>query len=201
MPRIAALSGECRCAGLLDGMAALKPVVAHSIGLSIGTAARFDQGHVAQIAEWRRRYAMPWHLSSMHAQHHKGMEVNGGLMMPVPCDQASLEMLTGRSTGRTCESRPGAEQQARSLTRIGNCLFPGVHPRGENFGIFQPHQHPLRHLFFLAASFRCAARRDRQEFRAILGGNHLAAAVARPLAFATGKRIAVDTEHIEQRLF
>jgi uncharacterized protein (UPF0276 family) len=73
--------------------------VAHSIGLSIGTAARFDQGHVAQIAEWRRRYAMPWHsdhLSSMHAQHHKGMEVNVGLMMPVPCDQASLEMLAGR---------------------------------------------------------------------------------------------------------
>jgi uncharacterized protein (UPF0276 family) len=80
-------------------MAALKPVVAHSIGLSIGTAARFDQGHVAQIAEWRRRYAMPWHsdhLSSMHAQHHKGMEVNVGLMMPVPCDEASLEMLVGR---------------------------------------------------------------------------------------------------------
>jgi hypothetical protein len=50
----------------------------------------------------------------------------------------------------------------------------------------------LRHLFFLAASFRCAARGDGQEFRAILGGDHLAAAVARPLAFATGKRIAVD---------
>ena len=60
-------------------MAALKPVVAHSIGLSIGTAARFDQGHVAQIAEWRRRYRMPWHsdhLTSMHAQRRKGMEVN-----------------------------------------------------------------------------------------------------------------------------
>jgi uncharacterized protein (UPF0276 family) len=84
---------------LLDRMAALKPVVAHSIGLSIGTAARFDEGHVAQIAEWRRRYAMPWHsdhLASMHAQHQKGMEVNVGLMMPVPCDQASLEMLAGR---------------------------------------------------------------------------------------------------------
>jgi len=84
---------------LLDRMAALKPVVAPSIGLSIGTAARFDQGHVAQIAEWRRRYAMPWHsdhLSSMHAQHHKGMEVNVGLMMPVPCDEASVEMLVGR---------------------------------------------------------------------------------------------------------
>src|SRR4029077_6788098 len=81
---------------LLDRMAALKPVVAHSIGLSIGTASRFDQGHVAQIAEARGRCQMPWHSyhrSSMHAPHHKGMEVNVGLMMPVPCDEASLEML------------------------------------------------------------------------------------------------------------
>ncbi len=84
---------------LLDRMAAIKPVVAHSIGLSIGTAARFDRGHVAQIAEWRRRYGMPWHsdhLTSMHAQHHSGVEVNVGLMMPVPCDAASLDMLADR---------------------------------------------------------------------------------------------------------
>jgi uncharacterized protein len=84
---------------ILDRMAAIKPVVAHSIGLSIGTAARFDHGHVAQIADWCRRYNMPWHsdhLCSMHAQHHRGMEVNVGLMMPVPCDRASLDMLAER---------------------------------------------------------------------------------------------------------
>src|SRR5438045_1994586 len=79
---------------LLDRMAAAKPIIAHSIGLSIGTAARFDEGHVAQIAEWLGHYSMPWHsdhLCSMHAQHHKGMAVNVGLMMPVPCDRASLD--------------------------------------------------------------------------------------------------------------
>jgi uncharacterized protein len=95
---------------LLDRMAANSPVVAHSIGLSIGSAARFDEGHVAQIAEWGRRYNMPWHsdhLCSMHAQHHKGMEVNAGLMMPVPCDRASLDMLIGRIRHvRTVVDRP-----------------------------------------------------------------------------------------------
>jgi uncharacterized protein (UPF0276 family) len=80
-------------------MASIKPLVAHSIGLSIGTAGRFDEGHVNQIAAFMRQYPVAWHsdhLSSMHATHHRGMEINVGLMMPVPCDHASLDMLCDR---------------------------------------------------------------------------------------------------------
>ncbi|MCX6629607.1 MAG: DUF692 family protein [Candidatus Solibacter sp.] len=126
---------------LLGRMAALKPVVAHSIGLSIGTAARFDRGHVAQIAEWRRRYAMPWHsdhLSSMHAQHHRGMEVNVGLMMPVPCDQASLDMLAGRIE----HVRATVPEFLNALTRRSGCGLlldlHNVYTNARNFG-FDPY--------------------------------------------------------------
>lgn len=84
---------------LVDRMASIKPLVAHSIDLSIGTADRFDEGHIDQMAAFMRHYPVAWHsdhLSSMHAIHHRGMEVNVGLMMPVPCDDASLDMLCDR---------------------------------------------------------------------------------------------------------
>jgi uncharacterized protein (UPF0276 family) len=84
---------------LVSRMAGIKPLVAHSIGLSIGSAGRFDEGHVRQIAAFMRRHPAAWHsdhLSAMHAAHHRGMEVNVGLMMPLPCDHASLDMLCER---------------------------------------------------------------------------------------------------------
>ncbi|MGZ5156010.1 MAG: multinuclear nonheme iron-dependent oxidase, partial [Caldimonas sp.] len=38
-----------------------RPLVAHGIGLSIGSAGVFDLGHVDQIERWRRRLGFPWH--------------------------------------------------------------------------------------------------------------------------------------------
>ncbi len=85
---------------LTSRLAALKPLVAHSIGLSIGTASRFDLEHVEQMHAWHQRYRFAWHsdhLCSMHAQHHTGIEVNVGLMMPLPCDEDALTLLTARA--------------------------------------------------------------------------------------------------------
>src|SRR4051794_5872118 len=39
---------------LLDWVAERRPVVAHSIGLSIGSAGLFDTGYVAEMAHWQR---------------------------------------------------------------------------------------------------------------------------------------------------
>jgi uncharacterized protein (UPF0276 family) len=85
-----------RCAGFA-GSHGGAAVVAHSLAFP-SARLRASIKAIAQIAEWRRLRdtVASDHLSSMHAQHHKGMEVNVGLMMPVPCDQASLEMLAGR---------------------------------------------------------------------------------------------------------
>ena len=86
-------------AALTQRLAQRKPLVAHSIGLSIGTASRFDEEHVEQLAAWRQRCPLVWHsdhLCAMHAQHHTGREINVGLMMPLPCDAEALELLKRR---------------------------------------------------------------------------------------------------------
>ncbi len=74
------------------------PIVLHSIGLSIGSAHRFDREHVAQIARWHDWLKFPWHsdhLAFMLAQHVVG-QVNAGVTMPLPCDQESLDLLVPR---------------------------------------------------------------------------------------------------------
>lgn len=75
-----------------------KPIVLHSIGLSIGSAHRFDREHVSQIARWHSWLKFPWHsdhLAFMLAEHSVG-EVNAGVTMPLPCDQESLDLLIPR---------------------------------------------------------------------------------------------------------
>jgi uncharacterized protein (UPF0276 family) len=74
------------------------PVVPHSIGLSIGSAHRFDRAHVAQMARWHELFAFPWHsdhLSYNLAEHAAG-EINVGLTLPLPFDHATVEFLTPR---------------------------------------------------------------------------------------------------------
>lgn len=83
----------------LDRVAEHKPIVAHSVGLSIGSADRFDTGHVGQIASWQRRYGFPWHsdhLSFIRLESPSGHSVDVGLTLPVPYDEAVLDMLSER---------------------------------------------------------------------------------------------------------
>ncbi|HEY0004113.1 MAG TPA: DUF692 family protein [Pyrinomonadaceae bacterium] len=74
------------------------PMVLHSIGLSIGSACRFDHEHISQIASWYEWLKFPWHsdhLAFILAGH--GMnEINVGVTLPLPYDQESLELLVPR---------------------------------------------------------------------------------------------------------
>lgn len=76
-----------------------KPVVCHSIGLSIGSAERFDRGHVEQVARWHERYDFTWHsdhLSFNRFEHASGPTIDLGVTLPVPYDEEVLDMIAGR---------------------------------------------------------------------------------------------------------
>jgi uncharacterized protein (UPF0276 family) len=86
-------------APFLARVAAAKPVIAHSVGLSIGSADAFDTEHVRQIASWHQRYGFPWHsdhLSFNRLEHASGHSIDIGVTMPVPYDQAVLDLLAER---------------------------------------------------------------------------------------------------------
>lgn len=74
------------------------PLVLHSIGLSIGSAYRFDREHVAQIAELHSRFQFPWHsdhLAFIMAEHG-AREVNVGVTLPLPFDQETIDFIAPR---------------------------------------------------------------------------------------------------------
>jgi uncharacterized protein (UPF0276 family) len=77
------------------------PVIAHSIGLSIASAHRFDREHVDQIARWHERFDFPWHsdhLTYNVAEHLGGEgEVNVGFNMPVPLERETLDLVVPRA--------------------------------------------------------------------------------------------------------
>lgn len=82
----------------LRTLAGTRPVVAHSIGLSIGSADIDDRQHVAQLARWRRRIDFPWHSDHLafHLADHGGHRTNGGITLPLPRDAATLALLVPR---------------------------------------------------------------------------------------------------------
>jgi uncharacterized protein (UPF0276 family) len=84
---------------LLDWVAARKPIVGHSVGLSIGSAELFDVEHVEQVARWQARYAFPWHSDHLSFNRLPGMDAHSeeaGLAIPVPYDREVLEMIAER---------------------------------------------------------------------------------------------------------
>lgn len=74
------------------------PVVAHSIGLSIGSAHRFDRAHVEQMSAWTTRHACPWHSDhlSFHLAQGQHGEMNAGFTLPLPWDESTLDLLVPR---------------------------------------------------------------------------------------------------------
>ena len=86
-------------AELVSELSGRKPLVVHSIGLSIGTAESFDTAHVRRIENWRRRFAFPWHsdhLSFNRFGDPSGHSLDSGLTIPVPYDESVLEMVRDR---------------------------------------------------------------------------------------------------------
>lgn len=74
------------------------PVIPHGIGLSIGSAHRFNRDQVLKMAEWRRRFSFPWHSDhlSYNLAEQGPAEVNVGLTMPLSYDQETLDVLVPR---------------------------------------------------------------------------------------------------------
>jgi len=75
------------------------PLVAHSIGLSIGSAEFSDDSYVEQLVHWHRRYGFLWHsdhLSFAQVRSASGHEQHAGMAVPLPFDDEVLEMVTTR---------------------------------------------------------------------------------------------------------
>jgi len=83
----------------LTRVAEQRPIICHSVGLSIGSADYFDTAHVEQIAGWQTRFGFPWHsdhLSFNRLEHASGHAIDVGVTMPVPYDEAVLDLLCER---------------------------------------------------------------------------------------------------------
>lgn len=83
----------------LDHLIQRWPVVAHNIGLSLGSAENFDEEYLQRIADWHSRCHFSWHsdhLSYSAITEPDGGVHNTGLSLPVPYDWPVLEMLVDR---------------------------------------------------------------------------------------------------------
>lgn len=84
---------------VLDFVAAHKPIVGHSVGLSIGSADFYDGGHVEQVARWQARYGFPWHSDHLSFNRLPGHDAHtdfAGLALAVPYDAEVMEMVAER---------------------------------------------------------------------------------------------------------
>jgi uncharacterized protein (UPF0276 family) len=84
--------------GFLGAVRERMPVIPHGIGMSIGSAHRFDLAHLEHIARWHDWLRFPWHsdhLAFNFAEHADG-EMNVGVTLPLPYDQATIDMLAPR---------------------------------------------------------------------------------------------------------
>jgi uncharacterized protein (UPF0276 family) len=84
---------------LMDWLSARRPLIAHNIGLSIGSADVFEPEYVAQMAHWQQRYGFTWHSDHLSFAQLGGVEGhshNVGLALPVPYDEPVLRMIAGR---------------------------------------------------------------------------------------------------------
>lgn len=84
---------------ILDWIASRKPVVAHNLGFSLGSADLFDAAYASNIAAWQARYGFCWHsdhLSFVRVRGPFAHEENAGLAVPVPYDWELLELFIER---------------------------------------------------------------------------------------------------------
>src|SRR5712692_2144272 len=78
------------------------PVIPHSIGLSIGSAHRFNREHIGQMKQCFERLQFPWHSDhlSFHLTGHEDQtrlrEDNVGITMPLPRTRKTIAMLADR---------------------------------------------------------------------------------------------------------
>src|SRR5262249_19940167 len=82
----------------IRAMARLMPVIPHSIGLSIGSAHRFEREHVQQMARWCDWLRCPCHSDHPACNLTEGepREITLNPTMPVSFDRATLERVARR---------------------------------------------------------------------------------------------------------
>jgi len=75
-----------------------RPVIPHGIGLSIGSAHRFNRGQIYQLERWFGWLDFPWHSDHLayNLAAHGIDEMNVGVTIPLPRDQQTLDLLSPR---------------------------------------------------------------------------------------------------------
>ena len=76
------------------------PLVAHGIGLSIGSAGPLDLEYLEQVARWQARFGWRWHsdhLSFVRVVDQHGHDHNAGLAIPFPYDEDVLALVAERA--------------------------------------------------------------------------------------------------------
>ena len=82
----------------LGRMQRSRPLVPHSIGLSVGSAHHFERDHVRQMRSWWERFPFPWHSDHLayHLAEHQGQVMNVGITVPLARDREVLDLLIPR---------------------------------------------------------------------------------------------------------
>lgn len=83
----------------LDILAAKVPLVAHNIGMSLGTAGYFDTEYIAFMKEMNKQYHFQWHsdhLGFFKLPTKGPHDHNAGIAVPVPYDNEYLEMIADK---------------------------------------------------------------------------------------------------------
>lgn len=75
------------------------PLIAHNVGLSIGSGGIFDTEYIQQIAQWHERYHFLWHSDHLSFSRVNGINAHSlstALAVPVPYDDEVLDMIVDR---------------------------------------------------------------------------------------------------------
>jgi uncharacterized protein (UPF0276 family) len=81
---------------LLDAIAALRPVVAHGLRLSIGGKGALDRAHLARIADWHARFRFRWYSEHLAVVDGTPSAPDTDGVSPLPYDRAALRRVADR---------------------------------------------------------------------------------------------------------
>jgi hypothetical protein len=83
---------------VLDWTAERMPVVAHHLGLSLGTEDAFEAGYLEQLGRWQGRYGFPWHSDHLSVARvpGSGRLEHAGVGIPVAFDAEMLDLMSLR---------------------------------------------------------------------------------------------------------
>jgi uncharacterized protein len=84
---------------ILSRVAERRPVIAHSVGLSMGSADMFDEEYLLELARWQRRYGLRWHSEHLSFTRVLGPDDRSrhtAVPFPVPYDEEVLHLVARR---------------------------------------------------------------------------------------------------------